>query len=73
MDYKSVYFTWSYLKTIEGLEVVYYVKSIPVLHESLILLGEWGFPGYADIQTVKVAKTASQGDGDKIPVTVSIR
>ena len=68
MDCKNAIFTWSYLKKVQGLEVVHYVKTVPVLHESLTLLGKGGLPGNSQIQTVKVAKAAAQSYGDQIPV-----
>jgi hypothetical protein len=68
MDYKNVIFKWSYLKKVPGLEVVHYIKTVSVHHESLTLLGKGGLPGNSQVQTVKVAKATSQSYGDQIPV-----
>ena len=72
MDYIIVSCSWSYLKKVQELEVVHYVKAVPVLHESLILLGKGGFPGNSQVQTVKVTKATPQSDGDEIPVAESV-
>ena len=72
MDYKNVIFKWSYLKKVPGLEVVHYIKTVSVHHESLTLLGKGGLPGNSQVQTVKVAKATSQSYGDQIPVAESV-
>ena len=65
----KTFFKWSSLKKVQGLEVVHYVKTVSVLHESLTLLGKGGLPGNSQIQTVKVAKAAAQSDGNEIRMT----
>ena len=68
MDYKNFLSRGCIRKKVPRLEVVHYVKTVSVLHESLILLGKGGLPGNTQVQTVEVAKATTQGYGDEIPV-----